>query len=72
MHRDHEEVATILDGRGVFVLGERAYPVKTGSVMIIPRGTVHSFEAKEPTTVLAVFSPPFDPADRIFPDGPTP
>ena len=72
IHREHEEVAYIVEGRGVFVLGERAYPVKAGSVMIIPRGMRHAYEAKEPTVVLAVFAPPFDPADRIPAEDPSP
>jgi len=67
-HRDHEELAYLIEGRGVLVSGERAYPVKAGCLMIIPRGVVHSYEAREPTVVLSVFNPPFDPADRVFLD----
>ena len=72
IHREHEEMAYLLSGRGVFVVGDRAYPVKEGALMLIPRGVVHSYEAKEPSTVLAIFSPPFDPEDRVFVDAPPP
>ena len=66
LHRDHEETVLILEGRGIFVLGERGYPVKSGSIIIIPRRAVHSYEAQEPTVALSFFNPPFDNADRTF------
>ena len=71
-HKDHEETVYLLEGSGIFILGDRVYPLKAGSLMMIPRGLVHSFEAKQPTSVLTVFNPPFDPADRIFVDAPPP
>jgi mannose-6-phosphate isomerase-like protein (cupin superfamily) len=71
-HKEHAETVYLLEGSGIFILGDRAYPVKAGSLMMIPRGVVHSFEAKQPTSVLAIFDPPFDPADRIFTDQPPP
>jgi len=71
-HKDHEETAYLLEGSGIFILGDRTYPVKAGSLMMVPRGAVHSFDAKQPTSVLSVFNPPFDPADRIFVDTPSP
>jgi mannose-6-phosphate isomerase-like protein (cupin superfamily) len=72
IHREHEEMAYLLSGRGVFVIGDRVYPVKAGALMLIPRGVVHSFEAKEPSAVLAIFNPPFDPEDRVFVDASPP
>lgn len=66
LHRDHEETVVVLEGRGIFVLGERGYPVRSGSLIIIPRGAVHSYEAQEPTVALSFFNPPFDNADRTF------
>jgi len=70
LHRAHEELAYLISGRGVFVVGDRAYPVKAGALMLIPRGVVHSYQAMEPSTVLAIFDPPFDPEDRVFVDAP--
>jgi quercetin dioxygenase-like cupin family protein len=68
VHKDHSETVYLLAGSGIFILGDRAYPVKEGSLLMIPKGIVHSFEAKQPTSVLAIFNPPFDPSDRIFMD----
>ena len=69
-HKDHSETVYLLEGSGIFILGDRAYPVKAGSLLMIPRGMIHSYEAKQPTKVLSLFDPPFDPADRIFVDQP--
>jgi quercetin dioxygenase-like cupin family protein len=69
-HQDHGETVYILEGNGIFVMGDRAYPVKAGALIMVPRGAIHSFEAKETTKVLSIFDPPFDPADRIFVDEP--
>jgi len=71
-HKEHSETVYLLEGGGIFILGDRAYPVKAGSLLMIPRGIVHSFEAKQPTSVLSIFDPPFDGADRIFVDEPAP
>ena len=71
-HKDHTETVYLLEGGGIFIMGDRAYPVKQGSLLMIPKGIVHSFEAKQPTSVLAIFSPPFDPADRVFTDETSP
>ena len=71
-HKDHSETVYLLEGSGILILGDRAYPVKAGSLMMIPRGIIHSFEAKQPTSVLAIFDPPYDPADRVFTDQPAP
>jgi quercetin dioxygenase-like cupin family protein len=69
-HKEHSETVYLLDGGGILILGDRAYPVKGGTLVMIPRGVVHSFEAKQPTSVLSIFDPPFDGADRIFVDEP--
>jgi mannose-6-phosphate isomerase-like protein (cupin superfamily) len=69
-HKEHEETVYIIEGSGIFVLGDRAYPVKAGALMVIPRGAIHSFEAKVLTKVLSIFDPPFDPEDRVLVDEP--
>lgn len=69
-HRDHGETVYVLEGSGILILGDRVYPLKAGSLLMIPKGVIHSFDAKQPTTVLSVFDPPFDPADRIYIDEP--
>jgi len=70
-HKSHEETVYLIDGAGILILGDRTYNVKAGALMMIPKGAVHSFEAKEPTSVLSIFNPPFDGADRIFTDEPS-
>lgn len=67
-HRGHEETVYLLEGDGVMIIGDRAYPVRAGSLMIIPRGTIHSYEAKQPTVALSIFNPPFDGEDHYFVD----
>jgi quercetin dioxygenase-like cupin family protein len=69
-HKDHGETVYILEGNGIFIMGDRVYPVKAGALIMVPRGAIHSFEAKETTKVLSIFDPPFDPEDRIFVDEP--
>ncbi|MCI0656063.1 MAG: cupin domain-containing protein [Acidobacteria bacterium] len=71
-HKDHSETVYLLEGSGILIVGDRAYPVKMGSLIMIPRGVIHSFEAKQSTSVLSIFDPPFDGADRIFVDEPAP
>ena len=71
-HKDHSETVYLLEGSGILIMGDRAYPVKAGSLLMIPKGVIHSFDAKQPTSVLSIFDPPFDGADRVFVDEPTP
>ena len=68
VHKDHGETVYVIEGSGAFIMGDRVYLLKPGSLIMIPRGVVHSYEAKQPTAVLSIFDPPFDPADRIFMD----
>ena len=37
-----------------------------GTVVHVPRGTVHAVDTYLPTTVLSIFSPPFDGEDRVY------
>jgi len=72
VHKDHGETVYVLEGSGVFIMGDRVYMLKAGSLIMIPRGVVHSYEAKQPTTVLSIYDPPFDNSDRIFVEEPAP
>jgi len=71
-HKEHSETVYLLEGSGILILGDRAYPVNEGTLLMIPRGVIHSYEAKQPTSVLSIFDTPFDGADRIFVDQPAP
>lgn len=76
-HNRHDSTITILEGRGTMVIGKEKRRVNAGSVLFIPRGTVHHYtnESKKPSVALVVFAPPFDGQDRevVRPDpGETP
>lgn len=66
-HAVHDETVVVLSGRGVMTLGEETHDVEPGSVILIPRGTVHSLRVVgDPLEAISVFAPPFDGKDRIF------
>ncbi|MDP6529955.1 MAG: cupin domain-containing protein [Gemmatimonadota bacterium] len=67
LHRTHDETVVILAGSGVMRLGEETLSVGPGSILLIPRGTVHALSVLDgPMEVVSVFSPPFDGKDRVF------
>jgi quercetin dioxygenase-like cupin family protein len=69
IHRAHDEQVVVLDGEGTMRLGEASHDVVPGSVIVIPRGTVHSLVVtRGPVEAVSVFSPPFDGKDRHFVD----
>ena len=65
-HNRHDSTVTILEGRGTMVVGKEKRRVRAGSVLFIPRGTVHNYtnESEKSTVALVVFAPPFDGQDR--------
>jgi mannose-6-phosphate isomerase-like protein (cupin superfamily) len=66
-HARHDETVVVLAGRARFRMGDRSEAIGPGSVLLIPRGTVHALEVTEgPLEAVSVFSPPFDGKDRIF------
>lgn len=66
-HERHDLVAVLQKGRGVLRMGSRELRLSPGSVVVIPRGTPHSFvnETPEPAAAFVVFSPPFDGEDTV-------
>jgi quercetin dioxygenase-like cupin family protein len=73
-HADHDELVVVLEGAGTFTIDGQAREVKAGDVQVIPRGAVHSFAhaGGAMTAVVSIFSPRFDPKDRIPAPAPTP
>lgn len=68
-HRTHDETVTVLAGTGRMRLGEETRNVTAGTVLLIPRGTLHSLEVTDgPVEAISTFSPSFDGKDRIFVD----
>jgi len=68
-HRTHDETVTVLAGTGVLALGAEEHEVGPGTVVLVPRGTVHALRVTgAPVEAVSVFSPAFDGEDRIFVD----
>jgi mannose-6-phosphate isomerase-like protein (cupin superfamily) len=70
-HDRHDLLVVVLRGHGSMRLGEGVRPVGEGSILWIPRGTVHAFRnaAPEPAAAYAVYLPPFDGEDRVEASG---
>ncbi len=69
VHRRHDETVVVLSGHGRMTLGPDTVDVGRGSVLVVPRGTVHSLVVSgAPIEAVSVFSPPFDGRDRVFVD----
>jgi mannose-6-phosphate isomerase-like protein (cupin superfamily) len=66
-HDRHDLLVVMLRGHGVMRLGAEQRPVGEGSILYVPRGTVHAFrnESPEPAVSYAVYVPPFDGKDRV-------
>jgi mannose-6-phosphate isomerase-like protein (cupin superfamily) len=64
-HADANEIQYILDGTGTEWLGDKEYPVKAGTLLIIPKGTAHAgtTQTSGHLKILAIKTPPQDPAD---------
>jgi len=69
VHHRHDETVTILSGEGRMRLGDETRDVGPGTVLLVPRGTLHSLEViAGPMEAVSVFSPAFDGKDRLFVD----
>lgn len=64
-HKLHDEVIYIVKGSGIIELHGARNNVKDGTLLIIPRKTVHRFinTGGETSVLVAFFSPPFDGED---------
>lgn len=61
-HQNHDEVVHQFMGSGIAVLSGNQYPVKPGTMLLVPRGTPHSFvnNSAEDSVALSFFSPPLE------------
>jgi quercetin dioxygenase-like cupin family protein len=59
-----EQIATVLEGRLRFVVGDEEHIVSAGESMIVPSGVPHAVEALVDSLVLDVFSPVRDDWQR--------
>jgi quercetin dioxygenase-like cupin family protein len=67
MHERDEEVFFVHKGKGTVILDDRRTPVEEGSVVYIPPGTWHGFEANDDMQLVWLISPPhFVELYRLF------
>jgi mannose-6-phosphate isomerase-like protein (cupin superfamily) len=66
-HDRHDLLVVVLEGHGAMRLGDEEKPVGQGSILWVPRGTVHAFRntSDGPAVAYAVYLPPFDGEDRV-------
>jgi mannose-6-phosphate isomerase-like protein (cupin superfamily) len=65
-HDRHDLVVVMLRGHGTMRIGEEERAVGQGSILYVPRATVHAFRntSDAPAAAYAVYTPAFDPTDR--------
>jgi len=66
-HDHHDLVVVMLRGDGAMLMGDQERPVGPGSILYVPRGTNHAFRntSDQPAVAYAIYSPAFDPSDRV-------
>jgi mannose-6-phosphate isomerase-like protein (cupin superfamily) len=69
-HDHHDLLVVVLEGHGAMRIGDEERPVGQGSILWIPRGTVHAFRntSGAPAFAYAIYLPPFDGSDRVAVD----
>ncbi|HEY8584535.1 MAG TPA: cupin domain-containing protein, partial [Capillimicrobium sp.] len=69
-HR-YDELICVLEGTGALHIGGASAPLRAGSCIRLPAGTVHCVENAGPglMRVLGVFRPAGSPAAAFYPDG---
>jgi len=67
-HQTHTELVYIIEGTGLFQLGETIKKVMPGDFIRIEEGQMHSVKvtSKQPLKVLSVQTPEFHGKDRVF------
>jgi mannose-6-phosphate isomerase-like protein (cupin superfamily) len=67
-HKRTHEVVFLVRGEGLFQLGTECIPIKTGAVMRIAPGRVHTFTNQGPTPAVffVVTTPRWDEQDRFM------
>ena len=65
-HDHHDLLVVVLRGHGRMRLGDDTREVGEGSIVYVPRGSVHAFTnaSPEPAYAYTVYAPPFDGNDR--------
>lgn len=71
-HEHHTELIYVLEGEGIFYLGETKQMIKAGDFIRINEGQVHSVKvtSETPLKVLSIQAPEFHGKDRVFVESP--
>jgi mannose-6-phosphate isomerase-like protein (cupin superfamily) len=66
-HDHHDQLVVIARGYGTVRIGDQTQPVGEGSVVYVPRGTVHAFanQSSAPAVSYVIYTPPYDGRDRV-------
>jgi mannose-6-phosphate isomerase-like protein (cupin superfamily) len=72
-HDRHDLLVVVLRGYGRMRLGDDTREVGEGSIVYVPRGSVHAFTnaSGEPAYAFTLYAPPFDGKDRAPADEPS-
>jgi mannose-6-phosphate isomerase-like protein (cupin superfamily) len=67
----YDEVIWVIDGEGMFHVGDEHTPLSAGSRIVLPARTIHCLEntGDQVLRLVAVFSPAGSPAAAYLPDG---
>lgn len=59
VHENEEETFYVLDGRGLFVVGETERELRRGDMVVVPRGVPHTLAPRgaDPLRMLVIVSP---------------
>ena len=71
-HDRHELLVVMVEGHGTMQIGREIRTVGEGSVLYVPRGTVHAFTnaSGAPATAYVLYWPPYDGKDRVAAEAP--
>jgi mannose-6-phosphate isomerase-like protein (cupin superfamily) len=66
-HDHHDLLVVVLRGHGSMRLGDEERAVGEGSILYVPRGTLHAFRnaSGDVAVAYAVYTPAFDGTDRV-------
>jgi len=64
LHQGYDEVYYVLAGTGTITLGQETYPLRPGSVAVIPAGVLHSLEASGELEFVIFGTPPMGMEDE--------
>ena len=64
LHQAYDEVYYVLAGTGTITLGQETYPLRPGSVAVIPAGVLHSLEASGELEFVIFGTPPMGMEDE--------